>query len=61
MRVELGALEQMQQQVERPLVNREPEADARVGADPGRRVAFVFVAHNCTIHEIAPNAMFMIG
>ena len=58
-RVELGALEQMQQQVERTLVNREPEADPGVGSESGRRVGFV--AQSCTIQEIAPSAMFMTG
>src|ERR1700733_13487995 len=52
-RVELGALEQMQEQVERALVNREPEANAGISRELGRRVAFVFVAHSCTIQIIA--------
>src|SRR5277367_6547805 len=58
-RVELGALEQMQQEVERALVNREPEADAGVSHEPGRRVRLV--AQSCTIQEIAPNAIFITG
>ena len=60
-RVELGALEQMQQQVERALVNREPEADAAVGPEVGRRAGFVFVAHSCTIQVIALSARFITG
>src|SRR4029077_14817026 len=44
-RVELGALEQMQQQVERPLVNGQPKTDRRVGLDPAWRGA---VAHSST-------------
>src|SRR5277367_1886803 len=59
-RVELGALEQMQQQVKWALVNREAEADAGVGSELGRS-RFVFVAHSCTIQEIAPSATFMTG
>ncbi len=59
-RVELGAFEKMEQQVERALVNRKAEADAGVGSELGRS-GVVFVAHSCTIQEIAPNAMFMTG
>ncbi len=63
MRIELGALEQMEQQVERAFVNRQPETDAGVGTEFRRRARFVFVlvAHSCTIQEIAPSAMFMTG
>src|SRR5581483_9997515 len=43
--VELGALDQMEQEVKRPLVDGEPEARARLGA---RRRGFGRVAHSST-------------
>ena len=57
-RVELGALEQMQQEVERAFINRQAKTRAAVGAEPGR---VGFVAQSCTIQVIALYAMFMTG